>query len=105
MVRIALTIVVVIFGFGLIAAPQSVQAGPTCTCQYFGQHLQVGTKICMKSWKGLRVATCGFELNNTSWKISDKKCQQSVHLYAPKQRVSVAGLDLFLNNYSLSKPH
>jgi len=103
MVRIALMIVVAILGFGLIATPQSVQAGPTCTCQYFGQHLQVGTKVCMKSWKGLRVATCGFELNNTSWKISDKKCQQSVHKSTPKRSVSVAGLDLFLKNYSITE--
>tara|TARA_B100000315_G_scaffold186829_1_gene176348 strand:- start:667 stop:984 length:318 start_codon:yes stop_codon:yes gene_type:complete len=98
MVRITSMMVFAIFGISLLALSGRAQAGSTCTCKYFGQKLQVGTKICMKSWKGLRVATCGFELNNTSWKISDQKCQQSVQLGIKTPQISVADLNLILKN-------
>lgn len=96
MVRLVLMGLVISVATGWSAATMSAQAGESCSCQYFGQHLKVGTKICMKSWKGTRVATCEFELNNTSWKISDQKCSPLAWKIPKDQKVTVAVLDALL---------
>ena len=84
----------VLVGISLKVDPAA--AGPTCTCQYFGQHLKVGTQICMKSWKGMRVATCGLELNNTSWKISDQKCSQGMPMAEEKRKTDLVYLETLI---------
>ncbi|MEK9679096.1 MAG: hypothetical protein VW169_11980 [Rhodospirillaceae bacterium] len=85
--------------FLLLALTPAARAGDTCTCQYFGQHLKLGTTICMKSWKGQRIVTCGMTLNNTAWKISDTPCNQ-VAAKSPARdnaSVAVATLEKLLN--------
>jgi len=73
-----------------VALAPTARAGDTCACQYFGQHLKLGTTICMKSWKGRRIATCGMTLNNTSWKISDTPCDHIAVKPPPHGKVPMA---------------
>jgi hypothetical protein len=54
------------------AAP--ARAGAPCTCRYFGQRLELGAQVCLRTPQGLRVARCGLELNNTAWKITKTPC-------------------------------
>ncbi|MHA7772716.1 hypothetical protein [Roseibium sp. M-1] len=53
-----------------LAQAQSV----SCTCRYKGQDYGIGESICLKSPDGLRMATCGMVLNNTSWQFSNAPC-------------------------------
>ena len=46
----------------------------SCTCRYKGEKYGIGESICLKSPEGLRMATCGMVLNNTSWQFSDAPC-------------------------------
>lgn len=57
-------------------ANNSVLAGDQCSCRYKGQDVPVGGQVCLKTPNGPRLATCGFELNNTSWKFSDRACDK-----------------------------
>jgi hypothetical protein len=89
---------VILGAFVLLNSMNFASAGQTCTCRYFGQDMKVGTKICMKSWKGHRVATCGFELNNTAWKISNQKCEQ-----VASSMMARTSFDLAFSNYWLGR--
>ena len=69
-------------------------AGPECSCRYKGRDVPVGGQVCLKTAQGLRIATCGFELNNTSWKFSKRSCGQVAGRASPiGQSQSAAFLD------------
>ena len=70
--RWIIAIALVIFLGGLTEAA----AEPQCSCRYKGQDVPVGGQVCLKTPQGMRIATCGFELNNTSWKFSKRSCDQ-----------------------------
>ncbi len=59
-----------------IAVPGSAARAQeaTCTCRYQGNNYGVGESICLKGPDGLRMATCGMVLNNTSWQFSKDPC-------------------------------
>ena len=59
-----------------LGGPAETAAGPLCSCRYEGRDVPVGGQVCLKTPQGMRVATCGFELNNTSWKFSERSCGQ-----------------------------
>lgn len=61
-------------GFVLIGSP--ALAGEQCSCRYKGQDIPVGGQVCLKTPDGPRIATCGFELNNTSWKFTQQSCDR-----------------------------
>jgi len=50
----------------------------------------------MKSWKGMRMATCGLELNNTSWKISDQKCSKGAPVAEQKRKTDLVYLETLI---------
>jgi len=69
-------------------------AGPECSCRYKGRDVPVGGQVCLNTPQGMRVATCGFELNNTSWKFSKRSCGQVAGRASPiGQSQSAAFLD------------
>ena len=39
------------------------------------------------------MATCGLDLKNTSWKISNRKCEQSVPVVADSRKTHLAYID------------
>jgi hypothetical protein len=45
-----------------------------CTCRAQGRQFEQGQAACIATPNGLRVATCGMVLNNTSWDISQTPC-------------------------------
>ncbi len=44
------------------------------TCRYYGQDYERGGQICLSTPKGLRRASCGMALNNTTWIIHPESC-------------------------------
>ena len=44
------------------------------TCVFAGQRLAQGSKACLKTHQGPRLATCSKVLNNSAWKISMDDC-------------------------------
>ncbi len=59
-----------------LGGPTGAAAGPECSCRYKGRDVPVGGQVCLNTPQGMRIATCGFELNNTSWKFSKRSCNQ-----------------------------
>jgi len=70
--RWIITIALAVF----LGGPAEAAAGPECSCRYKGRDVPVGGQVCLNTPQGMRVATCGFELNNTSWKFSKRSCGQ-----------------------------
>ncbi len=62
-----------ISGCVLFSMPAQAQ-DISCTCRYKGADYGIGETICLKSPDGLRMATCGMVLNNTSWQLSNAPC-------------------------------
>ncbi len=72
----------------IVATP--AEASPNCKCRYYGAFYRLGTEICIRTSKGSRVARCKLELNNTSWKVTKRRCRpvaqsQPVILGIPRQ--------------------
>jgi hypothetical protein len=62
----------------LIAAlDASWPAAAECTCRAPGRQVELGQTACLMTPKGLRLATCGMALNNTSWQFSQTPCTVS----------------------------
>src|SRR5262245_45305627 len=49
-------------------------ADANCTCRGLGRNFELGETACLETSKGPRIATCGMNLNNTSWLFSDTPC-------------------------------
>ncbi|MBL6957625.1 MAG: hypothetical protein ISR52_01480 [Rhodospirillales bacterium] len=96
-----LPVAVSILSLGLLATAPAL-AKSECTCQFFGKHYKLGTQVCFKSWKGMRLATCGMELNNTSWKISDTPCGPTAGIVKDTGQVRVKVLDDLLHKAQLA---
>ena len=97
MPRWIIAIALAVFLGGLTEAA----AGPQCSCRYKGQDVPVGGQVCLKTPQGMRIATCGFELNNTSWKFSRRSCGQVAGDTSPiGQSQSVA----FLESRKVNRP-
>ncbi|MBB6168022.1 hypothetical protein [Chelatococcus composti] len=45
-----------------------------CTCRAQGRDYEIGAVVCLSTSAGPRLATCGMELNNTSWKLTSEPC-------------------------------
>ena len=45
-----------------------------CTCRAGGRDYELGRTACLSTPQGLRLATCGMALNNTSWRFTDTPC-------------------------------
>ena len=87
-----------------LGGPAEAAAEPQCSCRYKGRDVPVGGQVCLKTAQGMRVATCGFELNNTSWKFSKRSCGQVAGHTAPiGQSQSAAFLDSREVNLPASK--
>lgn len=71
-----------------VALGAPAEAGPQCSCRYKGQDVPVGGQVCLKTPHGMRIATCGFELNNTSWKFSKRTCGQVAGRTAPTDQAA-----------------
>ena len=52
-------------------------ASADCTCRALGRQFEQGQTACLMSPKGMRLATCGMVLNNSSWEFSDAPCSVS----------------------------
>jgi hypothetical protein len=50
---------------------------PECTCRYNGQHLPLGTRRCLQTPDGPRLAVCVKEVNVTSWRVSRDLCPEA----------------------------
>lgn len=61
------TVVTRVLAAGLVA-------DANCTCRGLGQNFELGETACLETPKGPRIATCGMNLNNTSWLFSDTPC-------------------------------
>ena len=73
-------------GFALAAGSPWVQAGidhPECTCRSRGADLALGSRICMPTPEGMRMAECVMEQNVTSWRASVQPCPLA-RLYSPR---------------------
>ncbi|GGG34121.1 hypothetical protein GCM10008026_13570 [Chelatococcus composti] len=55
------------------AGPASPMTMP-CTCRAQGRDYEIGAVVCLSTSAGPRLATCGMELNNTSWKLTSEPC-------------------------------
>jgi hypothetical protein len=68
-------------------------ADANCTCRGLGRNFELGETACLETPKGPRIATCGMNLNNTSWLFSDTPCPAARGLPAvpEKQAKSEAG--------------
>lgn len=71
-----------------VALGAPAEAGAPCSCRYKGQDVPVGGQVCLKTPHGMRIATCGFELNNTSWKFSKRSCDQVAGRTAPTDQAA-----------------
>ena len=72
--------------FAIAAESRWVQAGiehPECTCRSRGADLALGSRICMPTPEGLRMAECVMEQNVTSWRASGQPCPQA-RLQSPR---------------------
>ena len=78
-------------------------AASECTCRFFGHSYKVGEQVCLKTPKGLRVANCGLELNNTSWKISDRACSVNTASLPQDKPLSKAALYALAERYAENK--
>ena len=82
-----------------LGGPTEAAAGPECSCRYKGRDVPVGGQVCLKTPQGMRIATCGFELNNTSWKFSGRSCGQVAGRTAPIDQATAqvrgAGFPIF----------
>lgn len=58
----------------LLAAGAPSPVAADCTCRALGRSFELGTKVCLKTPHGPRLATCGMSLNNTSWHFSKEPC-------------------------------
>lgn len=47
---------------------------PECTCRFKGDSVALGTKICLTTGNGSRLAECIMEQNVTSWKPGSEPC-------------------------------
>jgi hypothetical protein len=63
--------VVVAAAFMMISATDVVA---DCTCRALGRDFELGQSVCLQTPRGPRLATCGMNLNNTSWEFSDTPC-------------------------------
>lgn len=60
------------------AAPgPAVPAAFPCTCRAKGRDYELGEVVCLPTSAGPRLATCGMELNNTSWHVTSEPCPDS----------------------------
>ena len=50
---------------------------PPCTCRLFGESVPLGTRMCMRTPAGARIAICGLDQNVTSWKASGSPCEEA----------------------------
>jgi hypothetical protein len=72
----------------VLTATLSASALADCTCRAQGRMFEQGQAVCLSTPNGMRVATCGMVLNNSSWEISQTPCVSSQAL--PPQRPTVA---------------
>lgn len=55
-------------------AASMAAAAADCTCRAGGRNYELGQTACLATPEGLRIATCGMVLNNTSWRVSPDAC-------------------------------
>jgi hypothetical protein len=78
--RNVLNIALVIFAFMGWQMSQAIAQNAEkleFTCRYYGHDYKIKEQICLATSKGLRVATCGMELNNSSWIIGPLGCAKA----------------------------
>ncbi|WP_293795563.1 hypothetical protein [uncultured Bosea sp.] len=58
--------------------PRLAQAPePLCFCWNGGRKIAEGSKSCIRTTQGPRVATCGRVVNMMSWEVSETACPES----------------------------
>ena len=50
---------------------------PPCTCRLFGESVPLGTRTCLRTVAGARIAICALDQNVTSWKPSASPCEEA----------------------------
>ena len=58
---------------------------PDCTCRNFGADAPLGTRLCIQTPQGQRVAVCVRNQNVTSWQPGDERCEE-LSLLSPPER-------------------
>jgi hypothetical protein len=74
-----------------LAAPAAGTAQPgagasrhiDCRCRANGRTYELGTRICLPTPAGHRVAECRMEQNVTSWRFAQEDCSLSAMLLTP----------------------
>lgn len=64
----------------VIMVPTASFAERKCECRYFGNYIPVGSKICMNTPNGARMAKCEMMLNNPTWQFEDDECPLAYNL-------------------------
>lgn len=62
---------------GQAATGPAAPATTPCTCRAKGRDYELGEVVCLPTSAGPRLATCGMELNNTSWHVTSQPCPDS----------------------------
>lgn len=61
--------------FGTVLMVPTVSfADIKCECRYFGNYVPVGSKICINTPEGARMAKCEMMLNNPTWQFEEGEC-------------------------------
>ena len=47
---------------------------PDCTCRNFGEDVPLGSRLCIVTPQGKRIAVCVREQNVTSWRAESENC-------------------------------
>ena len=50
---------------------------PDCTCRLFGESVPLGSRTCLRTAAGSRIAICALDQNVTSWKPSASPCEEA----------------------------
>lgn len=66
--------------FAAFAAAVALPAAADCTCRAQGRNFELGQAVCLATPNGLRIATCGMVLNNSSWEVTQTPCTVSQRL-------------------------
>ena len=48
-----------------------------CVCRFKDHDYRVGQRVCMNTYKGVMVAVCDLNLNNTTWEPTGEPCDVS----------------------------
>lgn len=57
--------------------PDAQPRPPLCTCRFRGENVALGSRRCLVTPEGPRMAECVLELNVTSWRTGPDRCPEA----------------------------